>query len=100
MRQGNFKALDHFSRRSVSLVLLLTSGVLKHDELLRGGTAQKGGPEASGTREPCPLAMGEALDRAGRGCRLAFLFYFPRCAEVWASSSGPARIVTGYNNVN
>lgn len=84
MRQGNFEALDHSSRRSVGLVLLLTSGVLKHDELLRGGTAQKGGPEASGTREPRPPAMGEALGRAGRGWRLAFLLYFPRCAEVWA----------------
>lgn len=52
MRQGNFEALDHSSRKSVGLVLLLTSGVLKHNELLRGGPHRREGlkPQGPGNR--------------------------------------------------
>ena len=67
MRQGNFEALDHSRGRPVSLVLLLTLGVLKQEELLRGGTAQKGGPEASGTSGTMSSTMGEARTELGGG---------------------------------
>ena len=82
MRQGNFEALDHSRGRPVSLVLLLTLGVLKQEELLRGGTAQKEGLKPQGPQEPCPPAMGEAQTELGRV--EAGLHYFPRCAEVGA----------------
>lgn len=100
MRQGNFEALDHSSRKSVGLVLLLTSGVLKHNELLRGGPHRREGLKPQGPGNRVLRQWEKPLGRAGRGWRLAFLFYFPRCAEVWAWPSGPARIVTGYNDVN
>ena len=77
MRQSNFEALDHSSRRSVSLVLLLTSGVLKHDELLRGGTTQKGGPEASGTPGTTSSGNGSNTGPSWEGVEAGLPALFP-----------------------